>query len=375
MIKVFFYSLLMILGMMVSQVFDISSFRPILNFCLIVILGYIMIEVGLEFTIQKNNLKSYGKDYLIAMTAATLPWLFCSFYFWSIFDVDFSGALIIGRFAAPTSAGILFTMLAAAGLATTWVFKKARILAIFDDLDTVLLIIPLQLIHIGWQWKAGILLFLIGCLLVVAYRFLHTIKLPITRPFLLLYSLLLVLITECLEKTSLIQLEILLPAFVLGCILYNPHSPEYPLIHQKEHQFLEPQEKWQKRFDAILKFSYMFLVGCSLPKLELENLHIGFLVFHLSALLFLSNFGKLYPLFCYKKEASLRERTALAIAMWPRGEVGAGIIIISMHYAIKPIVIELAQLSIAVNLTLTGLFIFIVVWLLKGARRGPLVKS
>lgn len=30
-------------------------------------------------------------------------------------------------------------MLAAAGLAATWLYRKARILAIFDDLDAVLL--------------------------------------------------------------------------------------------------------------------------------------------------------------------------------------------------------------------------------------------
>ena len=53
-------------------------------------------------------------------------------------------ALLAGRFAAPTSAGILFSMLAAAGLSGTWVFRKARVLAIFDDLDTVLLMIPLD---------------------------------------------------------------------------------------------------------------------------------------------------------------------------------------------------------------------------------------
>src|ERR1700689_1152826 len=177
MYKVFTYSLLMILGIVLSQAVDLTPVSHVLKFLTIVVLGYIMIEVGLEFTLDKTKLKSYGKDYLIAMTAATFPWILCSLYFWSFFDIDLTKAAIVGRFAAPTSAGVLFTMLAAAGLASTWVFKKARILAIFDDLDTVLLIVPLQMIHLGLDWHAFMLLLIIILLLIIAYRYLHVLKL------------------------------------------------------------------------------------------------------------------------------------------------------------------------------------------------------
>lgn len=54
---------------------------------------------------------------------------------------------------APTSAGILFTMLAAAGLRREWIYKKTQVLAIFDDLDTILLMIPLQIFMIGFKWQ------------------------------------------------------------------------------------------------------------------------------------------------------------------------------------------------------------------------------
>jgi len=63
-------------------------------------------------------------------------------------------ALLVGRFAAPTSAGILFAMLSAAGLGMAWLFNKARILAIFDDLDTTLLMIPLQMMYVGFSVEA-----------------------------------------------------------------------------------------------------------------------------------------------------------------------------------------------------------------------------
>lgn len=354
--KVFAYSLLMILGIALSQFFDIDPIRSKLNFVTITALGYIMIEVGLEFNIDKSKLASYGKDYLIAMTAATFPWLFCSFYFWTFFDIELTKAAIIGRFAAPTSAGVLFTMLAAAGLASTWVFKKARILAIFDDLDTVLLIVPLQMIHLGLDWRAGFLLIIICILLIVAYRYLHKLKIPISRGWLLLYATLLAILIELFEKTTLISLEIILPSFVLGCVLANPHPDDHSPAMDGN------------RFDDLIKFSYMFLVGCSLPRITFGSTTLLLLTMHVLILTFLSNLGKLYPMLCYKKEATLYERTALSVAMWPRGEVGAGILLISMNYAMPSIVMELAQLSLTLNLTLTGVFIYFVMWLLKTRR-------
>ena len=62
--------------------------------------------------------------------------------------------LLLSRFAAPTSAGILFTMLAAIGLKSSWIYKKIQVLAIFDDLDTILLMIPLQIMMIGFALAA-----------------------------------------------------------------------------------------------------------------------------------------------------------------------------------------------------------------------------
>ena len=86
---------------------------------------------------------------------------------------------------------------------------------------------------------------------------------------------------------------------------------------------------------------------------------------HVAFVTLLANLGKLFPAFCYKQEASTRKRWALSIAMWPRGEVGAGILLISIKYGIPSIVVELAQLSLALNLALTGLFIYWVIKILK----------
>ena len=93
-------------------------------------LSYIMINVGFEFDIDKRHLRQYGKDYLVAMTAASFPWIFCSLWFMFALGEDHNMhwrmAFLAGRFAAPTSAGILFTMLEAAGMKETWLIQVAR---------------------------------------------------------------------------------------------------------------------------------------------------------------------------------------------------------------------------------------------------------
>jgi len=84
------------------------------------------------------------------------------------------------------------------------------------------------------------------------------------------------------------------------------------------------------------------------------------IVLHVLLITALSNLGKMFPALCYRKEAHWRERLAVAIGMWPRGEVGAGVLVISLSYGIGGPVVTVAMLSLALNLLLTGLFIFIV---------------
>jgi hypothetical protein len=45
------------------------------------LLSFIMIGVGCEFDIDKSNLRQYGQDYLVAMTAAGFPWIFVGAWF------------------------------------------------------------------------------------------------------------------------------------------------------------------------------------------------------------------------------------------------------------------------------------------------------
>ncbi len=180
--RVITYSLLLVAGMVLSQLPIVQSSNTVIATLTMIFLAYIMIEVGMEFDIDKSRLGSYAVDYGIAMAAAAVPWLCAALYFWWFFGLGFNESLLVGRFASPTSAGILFTMLAAAGLATTWVYKKARVLAIFDDLDTVLLMIPLKMMLIGFEPKLLILIFAVFLFLAAAYFCIHWLPVPTTTP-------------------------------------------------------------------------------------------------------------------------------------------------------------------------------------------------
>ena len=81
---------------------------------------------------------------------------------------------------------------------------------------------------------------------------------------------------------------------------------------------------------------------------------------HVLAITLISNLGKMFPAFCYRKEAHLRERFAISVGMWPRGEVGAGVLVISLSYGIGGPIVTVAMLSLALNLLLTGVFIYVV---------------
>lgn len=387
--RVALFSLLLIAGLVLSQGISglgahASTATLVIKLLTMTALAFIMIHVGLEFEIDKDRLRSYGWDYVVAMTAATFPWLLVSGYFLLCVLPDgaigswaaWREALLASRFAAPTSAGLLFAMLAAAGLGGTWVFRKARLLAIFDDLDTVVLMIPLKILIVGLAWQMGVTLGIMLVQLWIAWRWLHSIDLPRTWPWMLVYSAALMGVCEAIhlggkiiDDTVPIYLEVLLPAFVLGCVM------------KPDGEAAAPRERVVA---TTVSACFMLLVGLSMPAITetgptngaassvsagQEVLGWGSLILHTLAVTALSNVGKLFPLACYRREASVRERMALAVAMWPRGEVGAGVLVISVSYGLGGAMITVATLSLALNLLLTGPFILLVKRLLAQADR------
>ncbi len=416
-LRVFLYSILLLLGLLGSQWLpgligpDYGKVGDVVRVLTMVGLSFIMIHVGYEFDIDKSNLRQYGWDYVVAFTAASFPWVFVTGYFvfvllppdaWRTMEA-WQETLLAGRFAAPTSAGVLFSMLAAAGLGATWLFGKARILAIFDDLDTVLLMIPLKMLMVGVAWQLGLVVLVMAGMLAVAFVLMHKVSIPATWPWVTAYAVLIAGLSELLYKGSKvidesvpIHIEVLLPAFVVGCIIAYPKkgSSQSEALHSVG----------EKRAAAIVAALFMVLVGLSMPIIfapglalqggamtesveptlraagtptaEATAAKVGQasqmgritasqppmrwteLVFHVLVVTVVSNLGKMFPAFCSRREAHWRGRVAVAVGMWPRGEVGAGVLVISLSYGIGGPVVTVAMLSLALNLLLTGAFIY-----------------
>jgi Kef-type K+ transport system membrane component KefB len=136
------------------------------------------------------------------------------------------------------------------------------------------------------------------------------------------------------------------------------------LFLKKGHHSQEHQES-PLSLDIIIKGFFMFLVGASFPKVEIGSIPMGITLGHVLILTILSNLGKCFTVLCYRKEASMKERLALGFAMFPRGEVGAAVLFIGLGFGLGGYANTLAMLSLALNLILTGLFVWIVISLLK----------
>jgi len=378
--KIILFSIFLLVGLVMSQTLpniisqeDYTVLQKVFNIMLFTSLAYIMINVGREFEIDKTRLGDYTKDYFIAMATAAFPWIFVAVYYMFLLPPEYMGNaqawnenLLLSRFAAPTSAGILFTMLAAAGLKNKWIYKKTQILAIFDDLDTILLMIPLQMLMIGFKLELVVIVLIIFILLVVGWKKLGMYNFDQNWSSILLYSIFIVAAIEIIYSSSKsilgedsgIHIEVLLPAFVLGMVMKAKHY----------------ENSTTQKVSTYISFIFMFLVGISTP-LFINGLEIpeftdkitaqqplmdwDMLIFHVIMVTIISNIGKMFPIFFYR-DRNILERLALSVGMFARGEVGAGIIIIAMGYNLGGPALIISILSLVLNLLLTGVFIVIV---------------
>ncbi|MCE9624365.1 MAG: sodium:proton antiporter, partial [Deltaproteobacteria bacterium] len=159
-----------------------------------------------------------------------------------------------------------------------------------------------------------------------------------------------------------IHLEVLLPAFILGCLIARPAGQDPHRDDGAEGHQEGPESPEEQRVSTGVSALFMVLVGLSMPSIAGmvgagDWPGWGPVLVHVLLVTILANLGKMFPLLCYRKEVSWRERTALCIGMWPRGEVGAGVLVVSLSYGIGGAPITVAMLSLALNLVLTGFFI------------------
>ena len=397
--KVLLYSLLLVAGLVASQF--LSQAEAVLlpvRLLTMIALSFIMVHVGYEFEIDKSRPRQYAWDYTVAFTAAAFPWVFCALYFvlvmtpselWSHPD-QWKESLLQARFASPTSAGVLFSMLAAAGLGATWVFAKARVLAIFDDLDTILLLIPLQMLMVGPKWQLGVVVVVILVLLWLAWRYLHAARWPIGWPWVLGYATGIALASELIyvgskaidaregvEEGPESPREQFVSTIVSACFMVLVGLSMPPITGATPVPAPPAGGEVTERAVDVLptpaKPSALAYAGVA-PQVLAEKRRFpgwGMIAVHVVVITLLSNLGKMFPAFCYRREATLRERLALSIGMFPRGEVGAGVLVISLSYGLGGPALTVAVLSLALNLLCTGLFILAVKRLIAPVAGDP----
>ncbi len=381
--KVLSFSAMLMIGLVLSQILPgaigdtYSEFKHMVEVMLGICLAFIMINVGREFEIDKSNVGIYVKDYFVAMFAAAVPWILIAIYYvfalmpsewWGLGDT-WKETLLLSRFAAPTSAGILFSMLAAMNLQKSWIYQKAQTLAIFDDLDTIILMVPLQVAMIGeLNWQMMAMLLIIFGMFVVGWRYMS--RLDISQTWLAVFAyavfvygatyMVYVVTHHFFGAKGAIHIEVLLPAFVFGMIIKNKHVGG----------------KIEERATTMISLVFMLLVGMSMPFIDMGQdaaasvesdsliatlpIMSGWeIALHVVAVTLLSNFGKMVPMFFYR-DRSLAERLALSIGMFTRGEVGAGVIFIAIGYNIGGPVLLISVLALVLNLILTGGFVMLV---------------
>ena len=376
--KVLSFSMLLMVGLLLSQVLptamgeSYATLSHVVYMLLGTCLAFIMINVGREFELDKNNVGAYIKDYCVAMLAAAAPWILIAVYYiffllpsdlWSSGDA-WKETLLLSRFAAPTSAGILFSMLAALGLQQSWIYRKIQVLAIFDDLDTILLMIPLQVAMIGLQWQMGVILLVVIGLLWLGWKKMSSYSLRQDWFSILVYAAIVFGITHLIHAVTkklfgaddALHIEVLLPAFVLGMVIKNKHD----------------ESKTNERITTAISLLFMLLVGMSMPQISASVSSVGdsimasqpmpswgIIALHVVVVSILSNIGKLVPMLFYR-DRTIKERLALSVGMFTRGEVGAGVIFIALGYSIGGAALLISVLTLVLNLVLTGGFVLIV---------------
>jgi Kef-type K+ transport system membrane component KefB len=187
-----------------------------------------------------------------------------------------------------------------------------------------------------------------------------------------------------IDETVPIHIEVLLPAFVLGCVMARPAGADPHSDDAREGHQEGPESPGEQRVATIVSAVFMALVGLSMPPVltdagaggdtlsaSVPMPGWGVIALHVLAITVLSNLGKMFPALCYRREASPRERLAVAIGLWPRGEVGAGVLLVSLGYGLGGPMLTVAMLSLALNLVLTGAFIWVVKRLVEPRAPGP----
>ena len=260
-------------------------------------------------------------------------------------------ALVAGRFAAPTPAGPAYDA-RGGGAERNVAIQEGAHLAIFDDLDTLLLMVPLKALVVGAKWELCIDLAVVLVCLVCMYKFLHRLHWSVTWYAIAAYAATITLATELTyefthsgvvdpgDVIETVHLEVLLPAFTVGCVCVHHKNPKQvavagdtppgpvrsPSKLQRELQRMKTglakvRDTPQENVKFVISAVFMVLVGLSMPSLfqpdptvsahrmlaeggsgdddghAAPSMSAGLIVLHVAMCTLLMNAGKLSPSF------------------------------------------------------------------------------
>jgi hypothetical protein len=199
-------------------------------------------------------------------------------------------------------------------------------------------------------------------------------------------SELIAIASKLVDERTPVHIEVLLPAFVLGALARRPSGSDPHREDTREGHQEGPESVDEQRVSTMVSAVFMLLVGLNMPPMfgpwgpahlvdralstsmitvSQPPLEWGDLLVHALLVTVIANLGKMVPALSYRHEAPWPERLAMAVSLWPRGEVGAGILVISLSYGIGGPVLTVAMLSLAAKLSATGAFILIVQRLMR----------
>jgi hypothetical protein len=237
---------------------------------------------------------------------------------------------------------------------------------------------------IGFEPRLLVLVTAVFILLAAAYFCIHWLRIPTSNAWVALYAMLVWGLSYAFDYVTDLHLEVLVPAFALGCIIKSDHlhgSAEYGAADKRTSGH---DPIWETLLDWSIKGGFMLLAGMALPPIQLGAMGVGSVFAHVLLITLVSNVGKCLPLFAYTSEAALRERLALSVGMFPRGEVGIGVLLVSLELFRQQNMLDvpgiqesmtIGVLSLALNLALTGLFISVVIRLLGASPRLAVTNS
>jgi hypothetical protein len=217
---------------------------------------------------------------------------------------------------------------------------------------------------IGLHWQMGVILFVVIGLLYFGWQKMSSFKMRQEWWAIMIYAIVVFGLTHVIYVVTehmfghddALHIEVLLPAFVLGMVIKREHS----------------ESKSDEAITTAISLLFMLLVGMSMPQISASVNSAGnsimasqpmpswgVIALHVVAVSVLSNIGKLVPMLFYRNH-SIKERLALSIGMFTRGEVGAGVIFIALGYNIGGAALLISVLTLVLNLILTGGFVLIV---------------